>query len=63
MATLEEVAVKAMTLFGSEEAAGAWFNAPAVAFGWNKPAEVMATKEGVQLVHDLLTRLEYGVFT
>lgn len=41
----------------------AWLVKPAMGLNWQRPIDLLATEEGVQVVHDFLMRLEHGVYT
>lgn len=58
--TLMEMAVKVFD--GDEVAAMRWFKTSHVKLGGARPTDHMATAQGKQEVHDLLVRMEYGVF-
>lgn len=58
-----EVMARGATIFGSKEAALDWLNTPAIALDGACPIDLMATSAGNELVKDLLTRLEYGVYS
>lgn len=58
-----ELLAQAIRVFGNQEAAEQWFQSPALALNKQKPIDLMATEPGAKLVSDLLTRLEYGVYT
>jgi putative toxin-antitoxin system antitoxin component (TIGR02293 family) len=49
-------------VFGSKEKASLWLNNPNLALGGEIPIRLMDTMEGISLVHDTVTRIEYGVF-
>lgn len=52
----------AIDLFGGDRsAADDWLHKEAMALGWKRPIEVM--KEDAQQVLDLITRIEWGVYT
>ena len=54
----------AVELFeGDMEAAARWFSEPAKALGGAAPVEQLDTDAGASQVHDLIGRLEYGVYT
>jgi putative toxin-antitoxin system antitoxin component (TIGR02293 family) len=58
-----EVLAKAGRVFGDRRAAEAWFKSPAMALAQRRPIDLMSTVAGTELVDQLLTRLEYGVYT
>ncbi len=57
-----EVFAHAIDVMGSEEAAEAWMNKPAIGLSNRKPIDLLATSAGVEAVEEYLTRLEYGVY-
>jgi putative toxin-antitoxin system antitoxin component (TIGR02293 family) len=57
-----EVMARGAAVFGSQEAALAWLTAPALGLDGRAPIDLMASGAGAELVKDLLTRLEYGVY-
>lgn len=61
--SVSEITAHAVVVFGSEDAAVSWLAAPALALDGQRPADLLATPGGRDLVDDLLTRLEFGVFT
>ena len=48
---------------GDQEAAEHWLSTPIRGLGHRKPNDLIATKEGIQQVRDLIGRLEHGVFS
>jgi putative toxin-antitoxin system antitoxin component (TIGR02293 family) len=50
-------------VFGSKAEAKRWLRTPAMALNQRCPAELLETDKGAAAVIDLLTRLEYCVFT
>jgi putative toxin-antitoxin system antitoxin component (TIGR02293 family) len=59
---LAELLARATALFGSQRAAEGWLEQPALGLNGHRPIDLLATPPGVELVEDLLTRLEYGVY-
>lgn len=57
-----EIFAHAIDVMGSEEAAEAWMNRPAIGLSNRKPVDLLATSAGVEAVEEYLTRLEYGVY-
>ena len=57
-----EVLNKATELLGSQQEAEHWLVTPAIALEQQAPIDLMSTPAGVELVEDLLERLEYGVY-
>jgi putative toxin-antitoxin system antitoxin component (TIGR02293 family) len=57
-----EIFTKAMTVFGSKDDAEQWLESPAIGLDQRRPIDLLATPAGVEMVEDLLVRLEYGVY-
>lgn len=53
---------KATEVLGTREAAEEWFNRPAMALEYKRPAEMLTTIPGAEAVERLLWQLEYGVY-
>lgn len=62
LTTERALLAKATEVFGSRQAAKTWFNTPAMALDYKRPAELLATPAGAQSVERLLWQLEYGVY-
>lgn len=58
-----EILGRATSVFGSQEEAERWLEAPAMALEQRRPLDLLSTPAGVEMVEDHLTRLEYGVYT
>jgi putative toxin-antitoxin system antitoxin component (TIGR02293 family) len=58
-----EVLARATEVFGSQERAEQWLVRPAIALDRRTPLELLDTAVGVEMVEDLLIRLDYGVYT
>ena len=58
-----EILGRATELFGSQAEAEAWLERPALALDDRRPIDLLSTPAGVESIDDLLTRLEYGVYT
>jgi len=54
---------KAKEVFQSEDKAEEWMVSPALALSGERPVDLVATEYGAEMVEDVLTRLEYGVYT
>lgn len=54
---------QAIRVFGEHDAAERWFSQPALALNNRRPIDLLKTPPGTQAVKDLLTRMEYGVYT
>lgn len=61
--TFAEILARASAVFGSQAAAEAWLEAPAMALDRRRPIDLLATPAGVQALQDHLTRMEQGVYT
>ena len=57
-----EVMTQATALFGSKEDAVRWLSEPALALEGQRPIDLLSTSAGHDLVKDLITRLEFGVY-
>jgi putative toxin-antitoxin system antitoxin component (TIGR02293 family) len=57
-----EILNKATEVFGSQQEAERWMEQPAIALEQRRPIDLLTTPAGVELVEDLLVRLEYGVY-
>jgi len=58
-----EILSMATELFGDQKAAERWLNSPAIALERHAPVDLMTTQAGAEMVEQLITRLEYGVYT
>jgi putative toxin-antitoxin system antitoxin component (TIGR02293 family) len=58
-----EILGRATEVFGSQDEAEAWLENPAIALEQRKPIDLLSTPAGTETVEQLLTRLEYGVYT
>lgn len=54
---------RATDVLEDAEYARAWLSTPNDAFGGKTPLDTAKTEPGAQAVHNLLTRVEYGVFS
>lgn len=59
---LAEVLARATAALGSLEAAEEWLERPAIGLNQRRPIDLLATPAGVELVEDLLGRIEHGVY-
>jgi putative toxin-antitoxin system antitoxin component (TIGR02293 family) len=57
------ILAQAKRVFGSQEEAEGWLDRPAIALANKRPIDLLRTLPGTQLVEQLLTRIEYGVYT
>jgi len=58
-----ELLAQATQTLGSQEAAEKWLNEPQIGLDSKRPVDLLTTTPGAELVEDLLTRMEYGVYT
>lgn len=58
-----EVLGRATALFGSQEAAEHWLEAPAIGLDQRRPIDLLSTPAGVETLEVHLSRIEYGVYT
>lgn len=57
-----EVMTQAEAVFGTKEDAIKWLNEPALGLDGERPIDLLSTSAGHDLVTDLLTRMEFGVY-
>jgi putative toxin-antitoxin system antitoxin component (TIGR02293 family) len=57
-----EILGRATETFGSQQAAEAWMNQPAIGLDQRRPIDLLATAVGTETVEDYLTRIDYGVY-
>ena len=58
-----DILAKAAKQLGTIDAAESWLAEPAMGLDQRRPIDLLSTPEGVQLVEEFLTRLEYGIYT
>lgn len=58
-----EVLAKAIEVFGMREEAEKWLATPAIALEKKRPVDLLRSPVGVELIEQLLGRLEYNVYT
>lgn len=58
-----EILDKATSVFGSRLKAEEWLSTPAPGLDGHRPADLLASKAGMERVEQLLVRIEYGVYT
>ncbi len=58
-----EIVTTATEVFGSQSEAEKWLTTPAVALDQRRPVDLLSSPAGVEMVEQLLGRLEYGVYT
>jgi putative toxin-antitoxin system antitoxin component (TIGR02293 family) len=59
---LMKIHTRCMEVFEDSEKAGRWLKTSNFALGDQTPLSLLDTSEGIELVTDELTRIEYGVF-
>ncbi len=59
----EGIFANAVEVLGSQKAALEWMARPAAGLDGQRPIDLLATAEGVQVVEDFLNRLRYCVYT
>ena len=59
---IARVFAHAVDVFGSRQKAARWFKKPNPALGGTEPLAVFDTDLGTQMVDDILTRVEFGVY-
>lgn len=60
---LADVYIKGEEVFGTREQVSIWLTKPNKALGYKKPTELLSSSYGVQMVHDVLGRIEHGVYS
>lgn len=60
---LAGVYTKGEEVFGTREKVSIWLTKPNKALGYKKPMELLSSSYGVQMVHDVLGRIEHGVYS
>jgi putative toxin-antitoxin system antitoxin component (TIGR02293 family) len=58
-----EILAKATEVFGDQTEAESWLAKPAMALDERRPVDLLASPAGVEMVEQLLGRLEHGVYT
>lgn len=58
-----EVLTTATEVFGSQAEAETWLATPAMALNQRRPVDLLSSPAGVEMVEQLLGRLEHGVYT
>lgn len=58
-----EVLAKATEVFGDQAEAENWMANPAMALDGRRPLDLLASPAGIEMVEQLLGRLEHGVYT
>ena len=59
----EGIFADAVEVLVNEHAARVWLAKPAIGLDGQRPIDLLATAEGVQVVRDFLCRLRFGVYT
>jgi putative toxin-antitoxin system antitoxin component (TIGR02293 family) len=50
-------------VFGSEEKAEAWLQTPSSALSGQHPVDLLREAAGLEIVRELLARIDHGIFT
>ncbi|TMV02587.1 DUF2384 domain-containing protein [Ruegeria sediminis] len=61
--TRGELLLEAEKVLSSQQLAEAWVERPALALEWRTPAEVLEAPDGPEQLRQLLSRIEFGVYT
>jgi putative toxin-antitoxin system antitoxin component (TIGR02293 family) len=62
MTKFAEIRARATELFGLQDAAERWLEAPAMGLDQRRPIDLLSTPAGVDTQETYLTRIEYGVY-
>jgi putative toxin-antitoxin system antitoxin component (TIGR02293 family) len=57
------ILARVVEILGPKEEADTWFTKPAIGLDGNRPIDFVATTNGLELLEQYLTRMEYGVYT
>jgi putative toxin-antitoxin system antitoxin component (TIGR02293 family) len=57
-----EILARATAVLGSLDAAEEWLDRPAIGLNQRRPIDLLSTPAGVELVEELLGRIEHGVY-
>ncbi len=60
---LMKIYVRAIEIFNNNEFAIDWLRRPVIALGYRAPVEIMDTFTGIEMVFDILGRIERGVYS
>ncbi|MDO9006073.1 MAG: DUF2384 domain-containing protein [Aquabacterium sp.] len=60
---LNKIRQLATTVLGGQDAAEEWLLQPAMALDQSRPIDLLKSTEGINMATDLLTRMEYGVYS
>ena len=60
---LARIYTRAIDIFGDQATAEHWLNRSQTALGNKAPLEISDTSEGLRLVEDLLSQIEYGFYS
>lgn len=58
-----EILAKASAVFGDQTKAEKWLAKPAMALDERRPVDLLSSPAGIEMVEQLLGRMEYGVYT
>jgi putative toxin-antitoxin system antitoxin component (TIGR02293 family) len=59
----DNILAHALDTFGSTETADSWLDTPNAALRNQKPRTLANTAEGARQVEEVLTRIDYGIFS
>lgn len=57
-----EIPAKAINTFGSQEKAEQWLRQSAIGLDQRRPIDLLSTPAGIELIEDLLGRIDHGVY-
>ena len=60
---LADVYSKGEDIFGSRNKVNLWMETPNKALGQKKPVELLSSSYGVQMIHEVLGRIEHGIYS
>lgn len=60
---LAQLTVRGINVFGSKEEFCKWLQAPCIALGDKTPMSILVSTVGVEMVDDIIGRIEYGIFS
>jgi len=58
-----EILAKATEAFGDQAEAGSWLTKPAIALDGRRPADLVSSLAGAEMVEQPPARLEHGAYT
>jgi len=60
---LAELTAKGINVFGSQKSFCSWLQTPCLALGNKTPISLLVSTIGMEMVFDVIGRIEYGVFS